>query len=403
MGRFISNLAILIGLIGFSVWLFLTLGFSGGPSDFTQDYAAGHALLHGVSIYGGTIEEYTRNLLGFSGHFNFHPPTNAVFFLPLALLPYPLAFIVWNTANIILYGIIFILCQRMFHTTVPVWQMFSFGLVWWPFVHTTQLGQSSIVIAALLVFGWRVARGGQRPALAGALFGLAATIKLFPAFLGVYFLLSRNWRALASMVGVFLGAAAASVLIVGREDALVYLSTIMPQDVREWGHFPLNCSLTGLILPLLAASEFIQPLTALPLSEVISAVSLLSLIVGVAGAAAAYRFLKSGQRDEAFFLLVIVMLLISPITWMHMFLILIPLFVFLSLHLQKPLERGALVGVLFLLSVPDVLATRSVYSVYSPGLIPPEIYLALRAPTFGLMLLIPLIALARRRAPISGA
>jgi hypothetical protein len=58
--------------------------------------------------------------------------------------------------------------------------------------------QLSFVMLALLVLGCAALR--KRPMLAGALFGLAAVIKLLPGILGVWLLLKRRWSAAGAMV-----------------------------------------------------------------------------------------------------------------------------------------------------------------------------------------------------------
>jgi uncharacterized membrane protein len=60
-------------------------------------------------------------------------------------------------------------------------------------IHILQ-GQINILILMLLTAGWMLDRRGPE-GWAGVLVGLAAAIKLAPAFLFTYFLFTRRWRA----------------------------------------------------------------------------------------------------------------------------------------------------------------------------------------------------------------
>src|SRR3954451_6042818 len=68
------------------------------PSDFTNDWVSARALLSGRSIYSN----FTGIDLGPPGRAsadsirNYHPPFNAVMFLPLAPLPHTPAALLWT-------------------------------------------------------------------------------------------------------------------------------------------------------------------------------------------------------------------------------------------------------------------------------------------------------------------
>jgi uncharacterized membrane protein len=60
-------------------------------------------------------------------------------------------------------------------------------------------GQLNSVILFCMTLGWINTRN-ERPWRAGIWLGLAAAIKLFPGFLGLYFLFRREWKQLTAMV-----------------------------------------------------------------------------------------------------------------------------------------------------------------------------------------------------------
>lgn len=386
------DVAALIALVlGLFVWSYLTGGYSRGPSDFTQDYAAARLLLEGRSIYGESVETYTREVLGFSGHLNFHPPTNAVYFVPLALLPYDVAFITWNLLNLILFVWIVVTAQRLYPLPVNTVILVAFALLWWPFIQAIALGQSSIVITAAIIKGWLELRRG-RSYTGGAWWGLAATIKLFPAFLGLHLLMTRDGRAITTMVGTFLLLSGLSTAIVGLPDTVTFITTVIPEDVRDWSSYPLNCSIYGVLLPLLSVTQYVAPLLALSHETVVGIAKVCALFLAGGAALVSYRAVRSDRLDDSFHTIVVTMLLISPITWVHIFPVLIPTAAYLFRRASLPGERTWVLVALFLLSEPNILTTRAAVAFFSPDLIPWQFYLLLRVATLGLVILLWLSA-----------
>src|SRR5262249_36221212 len=104
-------------------------------------------------------------------------------------------------------------------------------------------GQLSAILGALVVAVWAADRSG-RPWLAGACLGLAASLKFFPGFLFVYFLLRRRWR-------VVLAGAATVAALTGLTDAVLgvgayrdYVEKVLAHLEKYRGHW-VNVSLVG--------------------------------------------------------------------------------------------------------------------------------------------------------------
>lgn len=399
MNRFLSLCGVICGLIGLWGFCVLSIGYSRGPTDFVQDYAAGHALLHGHSIYGDEIESYTRALLGFQGHHNFHPPTNAVFFSPLALLPYNVAFLVWNGISLILYLWIIGASYRVVRPPLPALFVFGFGLVWWPFLHGVELGQSSILIAALILGGWFALRREQSY-LGGALLGLAATIKLFPLFLGAYLVMTKDRRALLAMIGVFCTVTTVTTMTVGIEDTLRYVYEIIPRDIVDWSGSVLNTSLFGLFLPLSTTNPYVQPLVVLRFEDVVWWIKLLSIVVALFAIVRARLFILAGEGDRAFALIVVTMLIISPLTWVHIFPILIPILMALWRIVAATRIRFVVILALILLSISNILLLTSLIRIWRPLLLPGGVYVLAALSTHALLILFTLLVYRRSHIPV---
>jgi hypothetical protein len=95
--------------------------------------------------------------------------------------------------------------------------LFALALPLW---HDLAFGQVSSLLTALVLLSF-LAHCRDRPVLAGLLLGLAASIKFYPAFFAVYFVLRRDRRALLAFAGTFLCCSAILPLIVLGEAGLV--------------------------------------------------------------------------------------------------------------------------------------------------------------------------------------
>ena len=118
-----------------------------------------------------------------------YPPSFLVIVWPFAQLPLGLAYPLWAG----LESALFIFAAS--HIVKPVWATAALALA--PIVFfSAELGQTSLIVGAAVIGGWLLR--DRRPALAGALFGLAACIKPQAMILAPIVLWGR-WRMLAFM------------------------------------------------------------------------------------------------------------------------------------------------------------------------------------------------------------
>jgi alpha-1,2-mannosyltransferase len=87
-------------------------------------------------------------------------------------------------------------------------------------------GQVNHHLALALVVGF-VALEGGREGRAGAAFGLAALVKLFPAAVGLWLLRRGAWRAIATATGVGIGGLLAGLVVFGAGPTVTYLETVV--------------------------------------------------------------------------------------------------------------------------------------------------------------------------------
>jgi hypothetical protein len=220
------------------------------------------------------------------------------------------------------------------------------------------LGQFNALLALLLTGAWAADRRGWG-ALAGAAIGAAAAVKLFPAFLLLYLLAARRWRAagVAVVVGGVISAVAAVAL--GTDAYQTYARDVVPavsaRYAAQWNNLTLNAFWLRLFDPT-PESRVIAVWTAPPVGKVLAAASRL-VVVGLSGWAA-WRATTTEARDRAFALAVVGMVLVSPIAWPHYLIVLVVPVGLLATSLGRTPWRWALLACLAVMWLPDTFVPK---------------------------------------------
>ncbi len=377
-------------IIGLALCVKFSLVYSEVGSDFMQDYAAATALRRGLPVYGETIQKIIDETAQGSWQIaNNHPPSTALLFLPFSLLPYTVSFIALNVLSLILLIVSAVTCSKELAVSkvfLPL--VVGFCLCWYPVLYCLGTGQSSILIAACVTFGW-LSLHKQRSRAAGSLFGVAVLFKLFPGLIALYLVLKRRYAALLWMLITIFCGIAASIAIGGIDAWHHYTLTVIESDMREWNAFVLNVSLSGAVERLLGEKTgWVEPLLEAP-----AAARMLQLVLQaglVLWLSAKLLLSQDEQEGIGFSLTVTVMLLVSPIMWAHIFPILIyPLILLLTMQAKRggKSRLAAPLLIIVLLSIPDVLLARLLMSIYLPNHMPWHTALLLLGPTVGLILL----------------
>lgn len=369
-------------------------------SDFAQDYLAGRALLAGRSIYDlFTPADFTAIGLAPNSMYNFHPPTTIALMLPLALLPYQAAIVLWTALCLGLYLITWQLLLRTLDVRPPrglLPLLVGLSLLWFPLQFHVILGQLSIPMMACVVGSWAALRRG-REGLAGALLAIAVLLKIFPGLLLLYLLLRGRWRAVAAAAAVGLAGLLLTLAVVGPGDMLRYRAEMAPENLREYASSPHNVSLHSVFSRLFTGDEYMAPLVEAP---TVAAALTGAASLGLLGllALAAWRAPRSSAGDDlAFALTCAAMPLLTPTSWSHGFVLLI---LPLALAWRAALADGRLwrlrlVGLTTLLiSLPDVEIAR-LLAAYQPERVPWYAALIMLPTTAGLLLLFGLLVAQR--------
>lgn len=255
-----------------------------------------------------------------------YPPFAALVFYPLTLLPFGLVALCWQVGIMVaLYGVVR-MSQRLLgvakHAGRHTAMSWTAVAIWMePLRSTFDYGQINVV----LVLGAMWAVYSSRWWVSGLLVGTAAGVKLTPAVTGLYFLGARRWAAVVFSAVVFAATVGLSIAVIGQQ-ARFYFTDLLG-DASRIGPIgtSFNQSWRGGVSRILGHDAGYGPL-------VICAIAATAVL-----AVLAWRALGDGLdgRDRLGSLLVVQLfgLLLSPISWTHHWVWLVPLMIWL---LQGP-------------------------------------------------------------------
>ena len=244
-----------------------------------------------------------------------YPPFAAVVFAPLHLVPFGLLAFAWQVGIIVaLYGVVWFslrLLGRSDHRLAMLWT--AVGIWTEPLRSTFDYGQINVILV-LAVLG---AVYSSRWWLSGLLVGLAAGVKLTPAVSGLYFLGARRWGAVVFSAVVFFATIGVSILVLGAQ-ARFYFTDLLG-DASRIGPIgtSFNQSWRGGISRILGHDAGYGP------------VVLAALAVTTVVAVLAWRAVGADDRLGAIVIVQMFGLLLSPISWTHHWVWLIPLMIWL--------------------------------------------------------------------------
>lgn len=294
-------------------------------------------------LFDGTLYDFFSEPL----HLPFTYPTfSALIFTPMVWIPWTVLRVLWQAASFGAIGLMAYSTLKLLGRAGPdarhpvphlrgiVVTVVALGLWLEPVRTTFNYGQINLFLCALLLAGaasagpaatGRAARRGDF--WAGLSVGLAAGVKLTPALSGLYYLLQRRWWAVLWSVVVFAATVAIGWLAAPSE-TVRFFTALMFDPARTgpiWS--AINQSLRG-------ALSRVQGQDRVGVWLVCAALAL------ALGLWCAWRSLRVGDRTAAFLAVQITALLISPISWSHHWVWVLPLLLWC---LFGPRQRDAAV------------------------------------------------------------
>ncbi|MFI9509186.1 mannosyltransferase [Nocardia sp. NPDC052566] len=312
-------------------------------------YVDGSASLLTDRLYDFTYAEKTPDFpLPFT-----YPPFAALVFFPLHYLPFTVIAIGWLLAIVAaLYGIVRIAFELILGEDLagtPGWHVASvawtaLGLWLEPVRTTIDYGQVNV----FLVFGAMLAVRSARWWVSGSLVGIIAGIKLTPAISGLYFVARRRWLTVVWSAVMF-GATVGVSFLLRPAEARRYFGTLIGDADRigpvgsVW-----NQSLRGTLSRILGSDVQSGPIW------------MVAVLIAAVLVLLAWRTLGPADRMGTLLMVQLFGLLVSPISWSHHWVWLLPMVLWLLYGPMRDARGAKIIAgywlVTTLIGVPWVLS-----------------------------------------------
>jgi hypothetical protein len=280
----------IVAILVFAGVIGATVAAAGGTLgyDFLAYHQAAVRLLHGQPLY-----DMGFDMAGAFGLF-FYPPTFAPLILPFGFLSATTAVWVWTALLIVsfLAGVLILPVSR----TVRWWIVLLAGLSW-PFAYAIKLGQVGPILFLLFAIGWRWLGD---PIRLGASAALGTAIKLQPAIIFVWAILTRRWAAIG---------AGAVVLV------LLAIPATLLGGVGVWSDFAVLVRQVS--DPITTVHNFTPGAVAYQLGVSASVASLLQLACTLVVLGSVVVAARWATGEASYLVAVIASQLLSPILWDH--------------------------------------------------------------------------------------
>ncbi|WBB65819.1 glycosyltransferase 87 family protein [Micromonospora sp. WMMD812] len=325
-----------VAAVAYAAWL--AIGIFGRPYNFFD-----MKIYHGAVVWwasGHELYEFIApdTTLGFT-----YPPFAGLVMLPMAHLPVGAAGLVNALASLAALAVILAALLRPIVDRLawPLWFSVAVAVplaaAIEPARETLGYGQVNLllftlVMADLIGLRWRSRRGTHATAedgpllrfvysgaWAGAGIGLATAVKLTPALFIAYLMITRQWRAATTAIATTITVTLGTFAIVGAESRTYFSSVLWQTERVGAADMTPNQSLAGLLARLYDSIETPGLLWF--------SFAVLLLALGLSRAANSHA---DGDELTAFTLVGLTANVISPISWTHHLVWVIPAIIVLG-------------------------------------------------------------------------
>ncbi|MEV0216180.1 glycosyltransferase 87 family protein [Micromonospora sp. NPDC050695] len=350
----------------------------------------GHRGWFDVGVYHGAVGHWARggDLYGWTTHNGYgftYPPFAALCMLPMAALAwYPTI-----VAHLLLTALAVAL---LLHLLVdPLARRYGWSR-WYalaltccllaglnPVRDTVSFGQVNLLLVALVYLDlWLLERGSR---LAGIGTGLAAAVKLTPAVFIGYLLVTGRWRAAGTAVGTAVGATVLAGVLAPQATRTFFTEALWDTERVGRLEYVANQSLLGLVARLDPA----HPDRRLWLVLVVAVLAVWVVRVR--------RAVRRGDERAGFAVTGVAACLLSPVTWVHHLVWLVPgLVVLVASTLPWPPSDRVARRRLYAAGVAYVVLCSGLVWVFSNGWAGPVGFVGVNAylwVSIGMLVLLP--------------
>ena len=298
---------VIYGVLGLELAAVIGFAATYNALDFRIYMWGGHAVTQDARLY----------LALAYGHWFTYSPFAAVVFVPIAAIPLAVARVLWDLASVaaLAYSIVLILKLAGYRPSrLMIAGATAAAMALDPVYETLFLGQINLILLALILTDvWRV-RSGRT---AGFGVGIAAAIKLIPGIFIVFFLLARRTKAAVIGAGTFLGCGLIGLLIAPNASRQ-YWEHLFYDTKRVGAPYISNQSPYAAAIRIAGGAAHIGPwYVVIPLG------------LAAIGLGAAAIFARRGDWLIAATVTGTTGLLVSPISWAHHWVWILPALVVL--------------------------------------------------------------------------
>jgi alpha-1,2-mannosyltransferase len=282
-----------------------------------------------VVLHGGRLYQLRFVWLPFT-----YPPFAAVVFAALAVIPWKVALAMLTGASVValpaaLYPVLRLSGPVREQARERAWTLAlaaAAAAIWLePARATLGYGQVDILLTAAVLYDLSLPDTARSK---GVMIGLAAGLKLTPAIFAVYLLVTGRRRAAATAAAAFAGTVAAGFAVLPASSAWFWAGRFASPGHVSPVQNPQNQSLYGALARAMHTAHVLP--VWLPLAAA-------TAVAGLALAAAASR---RGDEALGFSLCAVTGLLISPISWIHHWVIVIPALLVAGLTAGRAYRAG---------------------------------------------------------------
>jgi alpha-1,2-mannosyltransferase len=323
------------GVLG-AVWMLHPFVRKWDLEDLAVYRAAGRAVVHGHSVYGSYVHDQLRLPLPF-----IYPPCAALLVAPFSWLGEAPANVAWTAATIILLAAVVRVCFApllyRFGRAAPIALVMTLAAAaaLSPVEDHLRFGQVGIPLMACCVFDCMV----EHPRWPrGVLVGLATAVKLVPGLFIPYLWLSGRRRAAGVATATFAALTLLGVVVAPGDSWEFFHSKIFEPTSPK---FFANQSLEGILQRAIGGPWRVFWLAAV-------------VVVLVYGLRAAVRAGRTGDELRAVAIIGLVSVLVSPISWIHHLVWVVPALAVLvgAGRDRRQVALGFLVAALFVARLP---------------------------------------------------
>jgi alpha-1,2-mannosyltransferase len=269
--------------------------------DFAVYRSAGSAVVHHESLFGPWIGLHLQHSLPFT-----YPPLAALFAVPFALIGDHVGLAIWNVISVV--ALFFVvrasttdLVRRFPRPALALGVLGAIAFVLAPVQEELRYGQIGIVLMALCFFDCAPAPT-RRPR--GMLVGAATAIKLVPGIFIPYLWFSGRRRAAVTAAATFVVLTLAGAVVLPGDSKSFWTSRVFDNSrVGDLGYVS-NQSMNGMLERAWSAHAH-----ALWIG--------LAVAVAVFGLRRAVLASRHGQELLGIALVALVGVLVSPVSWIH--------------------------------------------------------------------------------------